>query len=567
MKSKLLFIVLLVASFLQLVVTCFKTELLYNLDEVFSAFILFLMSVFFMMLLRKYNDLSHDIGLKFGSILLTFYFIISILIGVNVIQLPERKVVGNFVNENISDALKWASENKIKVTQLYENSDTFPMYHIISQNVDVEKEVNRIKKIQFVVSSGPNYQKRIVIPNMVGWETNQVLDFIKQNYLIHTTAEFIVSEQTKDTLISQDKNGEQSRDTEIKFVFSIGSIKDLGEIELIDFSNQSLFEATFFLKRNGLSYQLDYQFNEETTRDHIISQSIKSGSKITNQDQIILTVSKGKEIKVPDLMSMKMEEITNWIIDNKLKVKFEEKYDASRKLGDILSINYKKGDLIEEGSLVVIATSKGQLKVPNVSSISELRNWASTYSIGLNENYEFNNQLSAGKIISMIPSTGESLNSGGSITVKISQGKAITIPNFVGKNKTSISSECRTLGLNCTFTYNGYSSTPFDMAVTQNKKTGSIVINGTYVSIGLSLGAAKTYTVEISEAQLSLGNADKTISTLTNWFNSNYPNVKFTFTKKASNTYSNAGFIHENSPIKDGSKVTQGNSYQVWITN
>ena len=104
------------------------------------------------------------------------------------------------------------------------------------------------------------------------------------------------------------------------------------------------------------------------------------------------------------------------------------------------------------------------------------------------------------------------------------------------------------------------------IALSQNKRSGSTVISGTYVNIGLSNGPAKSFTVEISESQLTPNNADATISTLRSWFKSKCPNVTFSFIKKASNTYS-AGFIHESSPIKDGSRVTQGKTYQIWITS
>ena len=38
-------------------------------------------------------------------------------------------------------------------------------------------------------------------------------------------------------------------------------------------------------------------------------------------------VSKGKSIIVPDLTTMTVEEITDWIIKNNLKIEFEEIYD------------------------------------------------------------------------------------------------------------------------------------------------------------------------------------------------------------------------------------------------
>ena len=55
-------------------------------------------------------------------------------------------------------------------------------------------------------------------------------------------------------------------------------------------------------------------------------------------------------------------------------------------------------------------------------------------------------------------------------------------------------------------------------------------------------------------------------SLLKSYFEKNYPGVTFTFETKASNIYSNAGFIHESSQVTDGTKVTQGQKYKVIIT-
>ena len=136
----------------------------------------------------------------------------------------------------------------------------------------------------------------------------------------------------------------------------------------------------------------------------------------------------------------------------------------------------------------------------------------------------------------------------------------------MGKTKNNILTECNKVGLNCSFTYSNYSSTPKDTAVDQNKKAGSSVVSSTSIIIYLSKGPAKTFKVEISESQLTLGNANKTIQTLTAYFASKYPGVTFTFSTRSSNIYSRAGFIHEASQVTDGTSVTQGKTYNVIIT-
>jgi beta-lactam-binding protein with PASTA domain len=199
------------------------------------------------------------------------------------------------------------------------------------------------------------------------------------------------------------------------------------------------------------------------------------------------------------------------------------------------------------------------------TSLNEFRTWAQEYNINIDEVYEFNKEPK-GTIFKYSIAKDAVINPDDTIIVYISNGSPIEIPNFFGKTKASITSTCNSIGLKCSFTYNGYSTYEKDIATSQNKKAGSDVISGTSITIGLSSGIAKTSTLYITESQLLIGNANQTITALKTYFASEYPGVTFIFYKKASSVYNNDGFIHESSPIKDGSKVTQGKSYSIWIT-
>ena len=43
---------------------------------------------------------------------------------------------------------------------------------------------------------------------------------------------------------------------------------------------------------------------------------------------------------------MNQEEINKWIMDNNLKVSYQEQYDEQIKLGDIIETNVKENDII-----------------------------------------------------------------------------------------------------------------------------------------------------------------------------------------------------------------------------
>lgn len=514
---------------------------------------------------------NSDKGRQFFSCLNSLFLIVfltfNLLINMNIIKLPEPKVVLDFNTKNISEALQWAKENNIEVEQTYEFSDNIKEFHIINQNIIPNTPLKDITKINFTISSGPNYDKQIIIPKMVGWKIDDVLTIIDDNFLNNVEINYEINEEIeRDNVLSQSINGQMRRNDKIIFVVSLGKKEDLQPIEIIDLKNKTLFESTLWLKRHGFSYKLQYEFNKERKRNYVISQSILIGEIIDpNKDTITLIISKGQEIKVPNLKTMQVEEITKWIIDNNLKVKYSDEYHEEIPLGNLISSSHKENDIIEEETEITLIISKGQLKMPKLNSLNEFRTWASKHNINFEEHFEYND-LKKGEIIKFSHKENDIIFSTDKVIVYISNGSPIKIPNFIGKPKNDIRSECQKLNLNCTFSYEKYSNSDKDIALSQNKKSGSEVIAGTYVNIGLSLGKSQAFTVEINEGLLSLGSADGTINSLKSWFNKQYPNVNFKFITKQSNTYNNSGFIHENSPIKDGSKVSQGQTYEVWIT-
>ncbi len=532
-----------------------------------SLLIIVIVILFGMVGAAKTNKLKQLLA-TFTSIGFIGFLTFNTLVITNTIKLPTPPVVPDFTNKNINDAINWASENKIEYEQAYEYSDNVEEFHIISQNVLPNTPLKEVKKINFVVSSGPNYDKFVIIANMVNWNIDDVLKIIEENFLNNVEINYVVNDEIeRDLVISQNIYGQIRRNDKLILTVSLGSKDSLVPVPMVDLKNKSLFESTLWLKRNGINYKLEYEFSDKVKRNYVIGQSELVGTMIDpNSDTVTLIISKGREIKVPDLNSMTIDEITKWIVANNLKVEYADEYHKDIEAGKLISANYKLGDVIEEGTVIKLVISKGQLRMPKMTSLNEFRQWASKYGITIEEIYEYNSSVKKGEIIKFSHEENQIISPTDKIIVYISNGTPVTIPNFIGKHKDEIRKQCNNLGLNCTFYYSGYANVNKDIAVSQNKKSGSQVISGTNVQIGLSSGVAQTFTVEITESLLSIGSASGTINSLKNWFSSQYPGVTFTFVTKKSNTYDNAGFIHEDSPINDGSKVTQGKTYQVWIT-
>ena len=424
------------------------------------------------------------------GILMTGFLCFNILSSSGIIRLPQNAVMKDFTGKSIEEALKWADANHIAVEQVYDDSDEIDEYHIVKQSIYPNVLARSIKNVTFTVSSGPDYNKEVVLQNMTGWNIDEVLKRIDENFLNKVTVDFETSDDyEQDIVIEQSKSGQMKRNDEIHFKVSFGKEAPTEEISMQDLTKLTEFKATLWLKRNNIKYTIHKEFSDTVKKGNVMKQNKKKEDKVKpDGDTVELTISKGKKIIVPELSKMSQKEITKWIIENRLKIEFEDRYDMKVKQGNVISANYNKDDEIEEGTTIKITLSKGQLKLPKFSSIDDFRTWATKYNISYKEEYEVNKDVQKGKIIRLSAEAGDVLNPNETIVIYISSGETIVVPNFVGQNKTAIEKTCKNMHLNCTFFYAGQSSKDKDIALSQNKRAGSEVEKDTYVNIGLSSG-------------------------------------------------------------------------------
>lgn len=467
-----------------------STKIANQIATIISISLLCLFVIIFIFLAFKNKDKKAKPIFLVATVLLTFYISFNFLYDTGIIKLPSQETVNNFSNKTLTEALKWASKNEITLNLIYENSDTVLPYYIISQNITPGTLAKKIKEITIIISSGPDYEKVITIPSMIGWVVDDVIKFVEENHLNNIVIDFQTSNNEKDTIISQVGSGNMKRNDYIHLIASLGSEEITEPVTMIDLTNKSTFYATTWLKRNGLKYELGYDYSDKIIRENVVNQSITKDRMVNPiSDLIKLTISKGKKIIVPDLLNMSIEKITEWIINNRLKINFTDQYHESIKIGKLISANYQKGDIIEEGTLIIVVVSKGKLVMPSFDNVNSFIDWATKYNIPYQEEYQFNNEVAQGQIIKFSLKVGDIIKEGDTITIYISQGEPITVPNLIGKTKTAIAKECNSLGISCSFIYGNYSEkVAKDIATNQSKTVGSQIVKGSNISVTLSKG-------------------------------------------------------------------------------
>jgi len=279
---------------------------------------------------------------------------------------------------------------------------------------------------------------------------------------------------------------------------------------------------------------------------------------------------------------MSVTDITNWVIDNKLRIEFKERYDDSAKANTVLEANYKKDDVIEEGTTISITISKGNLVMEKFNSYSEFREWADTYGINYEEQHEFSDTVKAGEVIKYSYDTGATIKNNDVIIVTISDGRKVSVPNVKGLTKDAASSKLSSASLNYSFVYKYTNDSEKGKVINQSISAGSEVSEGTTVTLTISNGARpnnsgsntspsnpttpstptctpKTYTIS-RELNNIFSNPDSYASVesqLYSFFASRYPEVKIVVVGVSDTGMSAGSYI---GGIGPGSSITSCNS-------
>lgn len=429
------------------------------------------------------------------SLLLVAAISFNILVTTNVINLPTKSVVLDFRNQQVIKAMKWANNHNINLTTKYEYSDEFKENTIMKQSVKPDTLTSKVKAMEVVVSNGPNYDLEVNIPNMIGWNIDEVVKIIKKNKLDHVTIDYEFKDDIKrDEEFEQNKSGNMKRSDELKLKFSLGKEEDLEPVKLKDLTEMEEFDATLWLKRNGIKYDVIYEYHDDIEKDHVIKTDPKAGTVIKQDEmKVKLYISKGKKIKAPDFTKMSLEEIEKWANQNHMKINYSSEYSSNVKAGKVIRASVQKGDTADEGTTIHVVTSKGPLKMISYgdNDVDKIRTFASEHGLQFVLNEEFNDDIEKGKIISVDKKPGQTLSQTETITVVVSLGKKRSIPNFIGMTRSDAKKTCENNGLSCTFNY-AYSTKTKDTVINQNKTAGSEVTDGTSVILTISNGKRPT---------------------------------------------------------------------------
>ena len=288
--------------------------------------------------------------------------------------------------------------------------------------------------------------------------------------------------------------------------FAVYWFKFAPHITLPDFRGKNISEVSTWAKQNKMESSAiatsEPVYSMEYEKGVVVEQSVAGGKKVKKDTPITFTVSNGpdpdeKIAFLTDIKSMTSGEIQSWISENKLlKAKVVTQYSDTVESGNVISYEVKNGSEEEftRGTTLNVICSKGpapagQVTVDNFvgKMYADVESWANTKKIKLNKTEAFSDQVDKDKVISMDKKQGETLKEGDTLSVVVSKGKGVKIPNLVGYTKEQLEAWTAD-GDNAVSLVKKtvYNAAPEGSVIEQSLKAGSVVEAGEVLELTVS---------------------------------------------------------------------------------
>ncbi len=275
------------------------------------------------------------------------------------------------------------------------------------------------------------------------------------------------------------------------------------KIVMPNFVGQTKDDVASWVKQQGITtsgivFKEEYNFDNDA--NIILSQDVKEGKKVKKDVKITFTISLGadpdEKVTIPDLKNMTKSEIESWISENKLtKAKITTSYNDTYDKDTVISYEVKGVDEEDftRSSTLNISISKGPQPTGTVTvsdfvgkDYSDVETWAKTNKVTVNKVESYSDKVDSGKVISQSIAKNETMKTTDTLTITVSKGKGVKVPNLASMTRKQIESWASKNNINLT-TDEQYSDS--DKALLScNISSGQTISSSDEVKITFNLG-------------------------------------------------------------------------------
>ena len=276
-----------------------------------------------------------------------------------------------------------------------------------------------------------------------------------------------------------------------------------GGAEVLSFDGWEQGDVQLWANENGVKLQIEEQYSDSYDEGRVMAQSLPEGAKIKKGDFLKITVSQGHDLSVtlelPDLLGMTKTQVEQWAAENYMtKVRFTTEFSDDVEAGYVIRYEINDDTVVDEvrrDTPIYVIVSKGrevaaaEVTVPDFKTmaLSECFVFANDNGIELIIEERYDDYVPKGSIISQSVKPEEKVKVGESITLVVSKGKKIIVPDFSGYSKERAQSVAAELGIPVNINER-YSSLSEGKFISQSLDAGTVYEEGDFLELCYSIG-------------------------------------------------------------------------------
>lgn len=374
------------------------------------------------------------------------------------IQKSNETMVPDMAAWKLEEIQNWVQKNHSNTTLKGVYSLEHPVNTFISQDIEAGQKVKKQAPMVVTYSLGGDPNEAIKLPDLKTLTLDAINEWIQTNQLTGISFRYENSEVIpKDSVISFDIiDGTKDsflRKNRITVYVSNGTGSTDDTFEMPDFFGKTKGEVLHWADENQVEVTFEEAWNENFDYGVVYHQSIKKETKITRKDAIVLNLSLGLPVKVPDFRGLSRSEASELAALHKISVFF--KYQTSDQEPDrVISQDTGIGAEITRDKIITLTVSKkkDQVTVPDFLGMTtqEANNLASLYNVKI-----FIKNLSDDdkktRVISQSMAFGSIIKQEDIVTLLVDaeEETADTLPNFVGltRNEATVAAQNKSIQL------------------------------------------------------------------------------------------------------------------------
>ena len=328
----------------------------------------------------------------------------------------------------------------------------------------------------------------IQVPNIVGYSLDDATLILRSSKLKFEISYEYNEDYSSGIVFEQDP--EAGSNAEENDIITIKVSKDIG-VDVPDLIGFNIEDAVTALSGLGLDSSTVYEFSDDVVKNCVINQNPTAGSVVGIGSTVVLIVSLGIGVVVPNVVGMNIDDATTELKKLKFNTKITYKKDDKTEIHTVLSQSPSASVIYELNGIVSLIVSSGTITTtPDLTDrdIKKAEELLRLYRLKLGNLTYVCSNFPKGYVLGQQYVETTFLEPLTKVDLILSGGRCFTMPNLIEKTKTETEVILRSLNhsgkTEVFYTCIGlYDYLTKDLIVDQYPKVGETVFLDTDVSI------------------------------------------------------------------------------------